>query len=206
MNFFSVEHIALTLFSYPLSYVELIATVFGLASVILAARSNVLTWPSGIVNECGLFLVFFQVQLYADMFLQVFFLFVTLYGWRYWRQPGKKDIEVITPKQLAAIFLLLAVATALLGFLTARLHMLLPAIFPREAASPYLDSLVTSASVIATVLLAKKILQTWVLWLLVDILSVGLFYSRGVYFIALLYAVFFVVAIYGYSYWRKQLV
>lgn len=207
MTFFSVENIAFTVFNYPLSFVELLATLFGIISVFLASRSSVLTWPTGIVNECGLFLIFFQVQLYADMFLQVFFLFVTLYGWYHWSRPEvRKNIIVIGQKTLLKLLVLLTFSTICVGYCVARLHNFLPSIFQKEAAFPYIDSLVTTASIIATFLLAKKVLQTWIFWIIVDVVSIGLFFSRGIYFIALEYVIFLVMAFYGYFHWRNKLV
>ena len=80
MEFFSIEQIAVDFPGYPVSYVELIGTIFGLISVYLASRANIFTWSTGIVNEFFLFLLFFQVQLYPDMLLQLFFFATTLYG------------------------------------------------------------------------------------------------------------------------------
>jgi nicotinamide mononucleotide transporter len=207
MSFFSVENIAFTVFNYPLSFVELLATLFGLVSVFLASRSNVLTWPTGILNECSLFILFFQIQLYADMFLQVFFLVVTLYGWYYWsKHEAQKDTVVVGQKALLKLLILLVFSTIFMGSVVAQLHNFLPMIFQKQAASPYIDSFVTTASIIATFLLAKKILQTWVFWIIIDVVSIGLFFSRGIYFLALEYAIFLVIAFYGYFYWRKKLV
>ena len=85
MNFFEIKNIAFQIWDYPISFVELIGTLFGLASVYFASRANILTWGTGIVNEVFLFILFFQVQLYADMFLQVYFFIVTIYGWYNWK-------------------------------------------------------------------------------------------------------------------------
>src|SRR5688500_5723605 len=93
-EFFSVENIAFNVPGYPISYVELIGTVFGLVSVYYASKANIITWPTGIINEAFLFILFFQVQLYADMFLQIYFFAVTLYGWYRWnKMPDKNSIS-----------------------------------------------------------------------------------------------------------------
>ena len=84
MHFFDIHNSLVDVWGYSLSYVECIGTVFGLISVYFATRANILTWGTGIVNEVCLFVLFFQVQLYADMFLQVYFFGVTLYGWKQW--------------------------------------------------------------------------------------------------------------------------
>jgi len=73
MIFFDINNIAFTVLNYPISYVELIGTLFGFISVYLAAKANILTWSTGIINELFLFIMFFQIQLYADMFLQIYF-------------------------------------------------------------------------------------------------------------------------------------
>ena len=90
MTLFDINNIAYEIIGYQISYVELIGTLFGLISVYLATKTNILTWATGIINELFLIILFFQVQLYADMFLQVFFFVVTLYGWYNWKEIQKK--------------------------------------------------------------------------------------------------------------------
>ena len=89
MAFFDINNIAFEITGYQVSYLEMIGTSFGLLSVYFASRANILTWTTGIINELFLFILFFQVQLYADMFLQVYFFVVTLYGWYNWKQKSK---------------------------------------------------------------------------------------------------------------------
>src|ERR1700754_395988 len=110
MHFIDIENTAFSIMGYPISYVELIGTVFGLISVYFASRANILTWSTGIVNEVFLFILFFQVHLYADMFLQVYFFIVTIYGWYNWKT------NTVEKKVSATSFkgrLLLAAATLL---------------------------------------------------------------------------------------------
>jgi nicotinamide mononucleotide transporter len=85
MDFLEIGNIAFTVRGYPVSYVELIGTLSGLISVYFASKANILTRGTGIVNEVFLFILFFQVHLYADMFLQAYFFVVTIYGWRNWK-------------------------------------------------------------------------------------------------------------------------
>src|SRR4051812_16827252 len=97
MHFFDIKNIAFSVLGYPISYVELIATLSGLLSVFYASRANILTWPTGIINELFLFILFFQVRLYADMVLQVYFFIVTIYGWYYWKTNTiEKKIATVT--------------------------------------------------------------------------------------------------------------
>ena len=206
MDFFSIELIAFTVFDYPISYIELIGTLFGLLSVILAARANILTWPTGIINEVFFLLLFFQVQLYADMLLQVYFFVMTLYGWFYWNSDKKEHrIGVVSTRNRLTIILLLLMGTAVCGFVISRLHVYLSDVFVEPAAFPYIDSFTTVASIIAMVLLARKRLEAWVLWIAVDIVSVCLYVTKGINLIAMEYLVFLAIATYGFFHWKSKI-
>jgi nicotinamide mononucleotide transporter len=206
MDFFSIEHIAFTVMQYPVSYLELIGTVSGLLSVYYASRTNILTWPTGIVNEIALFVLFFQVQLYADMFLQVYFLVVTLYGWYNWKmKAGDLPVRRLSNKGVVTYSTLLILGTAVAGSLIRQLHNWLPAYFPLPAAYPYVDAGIMTASILATILLARKQVETWVLWIAIDIVSVVLYYVKGVYFLSLEYVVFLGLATAGLINWKKSM-
>jgi len=207
MQFFEISNIAFEVLGYPISYVELMGTIFGLISVYFASRANILTWPTGIANEFFLFILFFQVQLYADMFLQVYFFVVTLYGWYNWRKtPEEGSITSISSKSKIWLVGIIAIGTLVVGFLISRIHLYLPQYFEIEAAFPYADSLVMVLSIIATVLLARKNIETWYLWILVDVICVVLFFQKGIVFLSLEYLIFLGLATYGLLNWRKQLV
>lgn len=206
MTFFDIKNIAFEIIGYPISYVELIGTLFGLLSVYFASRANILTWTTGIINELFLFILFFQVHLYADMFLQVFFFIVTLYGWYNWKQkPQQNSITSISSKTKIWLASVLIISTIIAGFFFKNIHLYLPNYFKIQAAFPFIDSFVMVLSIIATVLLAKKKIETWYLWILVDIVCVFLFFKKGIVFLALEYLVFLGLATYGLWNWKKQL-
>ncbi len=206
MNFFEIKNIAFQIWDYPISYVELIGTSFGLLSVYFASRANILTWGTGIVNEIFLFILFFQVQLYADMFLQIYFFVVTLYGWYNW---NSKTIETKISQTSFRNKILLAVSiligTLISGFLFTNIHLYLPTYFKIQAAYPFTDSFVMVSSIVATVLLAKKKIENWYLWIAVDLVCVVLYFKKGVYFLSLEYFIFLGLASYGLYHWKKQL-
>lgn len=206
MNFFEIKNIAFQIWDYPISYVELMGTLFGLFTVYFASRANILTWGTGIVNEVFLFILFFQVQLYADMFLQVYFFIVTIYGWYNWKTKKEKnvicEISLRSKLQLAAAIFIF---TLLSGFLFSNIHLYLPEYFKVKAAYPFMDSFIMVSSIVATVLLAKKKIENWYLWLAVDVVCVGLYFKKGVYFLSLEYFTFLGLASYGLYHWRKQL-
>jgi len=206
MRFFEIGNTVFEVFGYSISYVEFIGTLFGLASVYYATRANILTWATGIVNEIFLFILFFQVQLYADMFLQVYFFTVTLYGWYVW---NAKSVELkISEMQLKTnLFLLVAIifGTILSGFLFKNIHLILPQYFTKQAAYPFIDSFVMVSSIIATFLLALKKMENWYLWISVDVICVILYFKKGIYFLSFEYLIFLGLASYGLYNWEKQL-
>ena len=206
MNLFDIENIAFEVFNYPISYIELIATVFGLISVYFATKANIFTWSTGIVNELFLFILFFQVQLYADMALQVYFFVVTIYGWYNWKnKQGKNSITSINSKSKLWLSLIIFISTPIVGYLFSKIHLFLPFYFKTEASYPYTDSFVMVLSIIATVLLAKKKIETWYLWIIVDLVCIFIFSQKGIIFLSLEYLIFLGMASYGLLNWKKQL-
>ncbi len=206
MSLFDLKNIALVILGYPLSYTELIGTLFGLISVYYASKASILTWPSGIVNEVFLFILFFQVQLYADMFLQVYFFLMTIYGWYNWSSVStSREISEMSfwIKMLTAISIV--IGTTIAGFFFSNIHIYLHEYFQAKASYPFSDSFVMVSSIVATILLARKKLETWYLWISVDIVCVVIYFQRGIYFLSLEYIVFLCLASYGLLNWRKQL-
>jgi len=206
MNFFEMKNIAFQFLGYPISYVELIGTLFGLFSVYFASIANILTWGTGIVNEIFLFILFFQVQLYADMFLQVYFFIVTISGWHNWKtNTAEKMISKINFRNKLLLAAAIFIVSLLSGFLFSNIHLYLPEYFKVKAAYPFIDSFVMVSSIVATVLLAKKKIENWYLWIAVDLVCVVLYFKKGVYFLSIEYFIFLGLASYGFYHWKKQL-
>jgi nicotinamide mononucleotide transporter len=206
MHLFDIKSIAFSVLNYPVSYVELIGTLFGLISVYYASRANILTWPTGIINELFLFILFFQVQLYADMFLQVYFFIVTIYGWYNWRM-NKVEKKVSFTSFLGRMMLIAAMimGTIAFGYLFRNIHTLLPAYFATAASYPFADSFIMVSSILATILLARKKIENWVLWIIGDVVCVVLYFKKQVYFLSLEYLVFLGLASYGLYHWNQKL-
>lgn len=206
MQFFEIGNTAFEAHGYPVSYVELIGTLFGFISVYFASKANILTWPTGIVNEAFLFILFFQVQLYADMFLQIYFFVVTLYGWYNWsaKSPDNKISTLIFNTRILLLIVVL-IGALLSGWLFSGIHLYLPRYFAIPAAYPFADSFVMVASIVATILLARKKIETWYLWIAVDAVCVALYFKKEIYFLALEYFAFLGLASYGLYRWKKQM-
>ena len=178
-----------------LTYLEYAANGFYLLAVFLAARNSIHTWWLGIIG-CALFAVlFYQVKLYAEVLLMVFFIATNVIGWYQWgRVSGVKHVSSTALKRLAGFSLLALLVTVLYGFM---LHTL------TDAYAPFVDSAVLMFSVIAQFLLMQRKLETWWFWLIVNTLAIPLYFSRELYFTAAVYSGFWFNAWYGLYLWRK---
>lgn len=212
MSFFSHQSIFFTVLGYPMSYLEFFGTVAGAVAVFLSAKANVWSWALGIINVVMFFFLFYQVQLYPDMFLQVFFLITNLLGWYRWLNPrkeeedGKKQLKIsrLTYKMWMIFALTGMTGTALFGQLAKNLNSWLPLVFSQPSAFPYADSFVTIMSIVATYLMIQKKLECWLVWIVVDAVACSLYFSKGILFVGIEYATFCFIAAFGFWYWRKE--
>jgi nicotinamide mononucleotide transporter len=183
------------------SLIEAVAAGFGLACVWLTVRQNLWCWPTGLVMVALYILIFFDARLYADMGLQVIYVFLQIYGWWHWLRggPRQRDDLPVTGLSAAArgVWLLVALAgTGLIGYATSRWT---------DAALPYPDAFITSLSLVAQWLMARKVWESWLAWITVDLVAVPVFASKGLYLTAGLYTLFLALAISGLIAWRKSL-
>ncbi len=195
-----------------MSYLEFFGTLAGFAAVFLASRANIWSWPIGLINVTLFFFLFYQVQLYPDMFLQVFFFITNLLGWWRWLHPRPEEED--RKKQLRVSFmagrqLLLVIATglagtAILGAMASRLHEWFPVVFAKPSAFPYLDSFVTAMSITTTFLMIEKKIESWVIWIVVDAIATYLYFAKGIRFVALEYLIFCFIAAYGLYNWIRE--
>ena len=180
--------------------VEIIAAVLGATSVWLSVRQNIWSWPTGIANVVLYFFVFHGAKLYADMGLQVVYAVLSVYGWYQWLYGGAGHTTLRvsrTPPVLGLILAGIAIGgAALLGTLLYR---------ETDAALPYLDSLLTSTSLVAQWMMTRKLLENWAVWISVDVLYVGMFIYKELYVTAVLYAVFLGLATKGWIDWKRSL-
>lgn len=207
IGLFDIKYVIVSAWGFNLSLIELLAIASGLLSVHWASTMNLRTWTSGLVNEALFFGVFYQVQLYSDMLLQLFFAVVTMYGWLSWSSipEGQRAPRLLAPSHRALSLLALIGITAGLGATMSSAHEVLPALFPKPAAAPYTDGFTAAGSVVATILMARRAIESWIFWIVVNIVSIALYLSRDIPSMSLLYCVFLMLAIRGFASWRKQL-
>lgn len=209
-RFFSVDTVFFTALGYPMSYIEFVGTVLYLWSVWLITKRNMLTWPVGIVSVLLYMALFYQIRLYSDAIEQLYYLGASVYGWWYWSNTGQRENTVsdVTFSSTPAVLVWVAV-TAVLSFLLGRImrsvHLWMPQLFPEAASYPYLDAFTTVMSFVAMWLMARKHIESWVYWIVVDVIGIGLYFAKGVMFISLLYMMLLVLAIRGLLNWRRFL-
>jgi nicotinamide mononucleotide transporter len=210
IDLLSVNTIAFTIIGYPMSWIELAATLTSLWSVWLVSRRHILTWPVGIVSVLLFLYLFYQIHLYSDTVEQVYYLVTGVYGWWHWARTESKgggaEIKVgYSSRRSIVIWVVVTiVASAGSGYLMSRIHLLLPALFPQPAVYPYLDAGTTIMSFVAQWLMTRKHTESWIYWIIVDVIAVGLYFIIDVKFVSLLYAVLLVMAINGFLSWHKS--
>tara|TARA_R110000868_G_scaffold87443_1_gene244576 strand:- start:77 stop:631 length:555 start_codon:yes stop_codon:yes gene_type:complete len=179
---------------------EIIAVVASFICVILTINKGVAAWAVGIVGIVAYFFLFHQEKLYAEMVLQVIFLLQSLYGWYNWSKSKRenKSVKVLNITKLEVIMstIALTVGTGLIYYLLSTFT---------DASAPMLDSLTAIMSLTANLLLANRKVEAWYMWMVVDIIFVGLFISKGLILSAVLYGVFFLFALKGLIEWRRDL-
>lgn len=188
----------LTLAGMPMSPGDLAGFVTGIVCVWLTARGNIWNFPAGIVNSVILGMVFFQQRLFADAGLQLVFIGFSLWGWQLWLsgRQTREDAPVSRSPRREQL-LLLAAAAALSVLLWALLLWL-------KGSAPKLDALITALSLCAQYQLNRRRLESWWWWIAVDLISIPLFWSRGLPLIAGLYVVFLLLCVHGWRTWKPR--
>lgn len=187
------------------NYIEIFGALTGVIYVFLEIRQNIWLWPVGIITSAVYIWVFFTSKIYADMSLQVYYLAISCLGWYWWargagrRGEGEKENLQVTRLRfktgvvLAVVFVFLFIA---LWLILTRLT---------DSPVPIRDSFITSLSIIATWMLARKIYEHWYLWIIVNFVSAVLFLTRGLYPTVLLYVVYGLMSFAGLVKWKKSL-
>ena len=180
------------------TWYEIIGFITGILCVALAAFNNIWNWPIAIISVGFYIYIYYQKHLFADTGLQVYFLLMNVYGWYYWsKAPAteeKAPIMRITERETIYSIIATIVFTVFLGSVLKY----------TSASFPYLDSFCAAVSLVAQVLLARKVLENWLIWTFVDIIYVGILIFKHLDLTAILYGIYVPLAIWGYFDWRKD--
>ena len=180
------------------NWLEITAVIFAILYLILAVKQNILCWTAGIISSVLYFFIMQKAGLYMEAYLQVFYVVMGIYGWSQWSASNASNPSFIVNtwskyQHMIAISIILALSL-LSGSLLERYT---------DAALPFLDALVSWGAVVATYMVAKKLLENWIYWFVIDATSIFLFIERGLWLSAVLFATYLVIIFFGYQSWNK---
>lgn len=184
----------------PLLIVEAIAVALNIIYVILVVKEKILCWPFGILASLISIWLFIQIGLFAEAILFTYYVLMGLYGWWFWSQGRKEGGELnIQSWKYSHHIAIIAVGIGCSFLLGATLNEW------TTAKSPYFDSFTTIFSFIATWLTARKLLENWIYWIVIDLATIFLYASKDIFLYAGLSLIYTCMAIYGLLEWRKKL-
>ncbi|HOW26598.1 MAG TPA: nicotinamide riboside transporter PnuC [Bacteroidales bacterium] len=182
------------------SWIEYVAVIFGILSVWYAKKENVLVYPTGIVNVLIFVYLCYDAGIYANMGINIFYFFMSVYGWYSWtRKDAGENVLVISRCNLSYGAVMIAIFLAL--------FLLLRFVLMRftDSMVPGIDALTTSIYVVGMWLMARKKIENWIAWIIGDIIAIPLYAYRGLIFSSLQFFIFLIIAILGYIEWRRKL-
>ncbi len=181
------------------SLLEAVAALFGVACVALTIKRHIGCWPTGLVQVALYIVVFYRARLYSDMGLQVVYVVLQVYGWWVWargrREEGDVRVERLPRGQIPLWLAAAAGGSAALGAAMSRWT---------DAELAYWDATAAVLSLVAQYLMARKVLESWLVWIAVDVLSIGIYLAKGLYLTLGLYALFLAMATAGFLEWKKS--
>ncbi len=181
-------------------WIEIIASVLGIAGVWLTTRQNIWCWPVGLLNVSLSMLVFFSAKLYYDFILQIFYFILTLYGWYHWAY-GKKTGSVLPVSRIPSKLLIFSLATVVISVIVlGRI-----AILYTDASLPYWDAFTTAAGIVVTFWMGRKYIEHWIAWIVIDLVCTGIYVIKELYAFSVLYFIFAILAVSGYVKWKNDL-
>ncbi len=190
------------------SFWELIAAGLALAYLVLISRENIWGWPCALVSTLIYTLLLWHVSLLMESALNIYYMGMALYGWHSWARGGAHQgglaherlhamrIQRWSPSQHLGAALFIALTTLTSGYFLAK---------NTQAAWPFLDSFTTWASVLTTYMVARKVLENWLYWIVIDTVAIYLYIDRELYLTALLFLTYLLICIHGFFHWRKNL-
>lgn len=181
------------------NYIEILATIAGLIYLLYSVKENKLLWLFGLITSLLYIYVFFEAKIYADMGINVYYVIISIYGWIHWSKTsaaGTAKLAVQSVNLKLAIWL---------SLITVLLFTFIAFVLTKFTDSDIAlwDAFTTAASITATWMLARKILEHWLIWIVVDTISVGLYIYKGLYPTVILFIVYSSLAVLGYIEWKK---
>ncbi|MDG5800111.1 nicotinamide riboside transporter PnuC [Marinilabiliaceae bacterium ANBcel2] len=192
------------------NWIEITGAVTALLYMYFSIREKFWLWPVGFVTSAFYLVVFYQSQLYADMSLQIYYLLISIYGWFHWAgnsksvKSGETNLPTISLSYRVLInyLLLTLILTVVIYFVLKQLPQYLNLL---PSSLPFGDAFTTAGSIVATWMLARKILENWLLWIFVDLFAMAMYISKELYITAALFMIYTLMAITGYIKWKQNM-
>ena len=192
-----MEEIIQILSDANLNWITVCAVISGILYIILAAKENVWCWLAASISVCLYMYINYDLGYYSQTVLQIFYLFMAIYGYVMWNKLDPERIKEWSAKKHLFIIFIGAIITFIMGFILTE--------YVEDSEQPILDSLTTVFSVFASYMVAKKVLGNWLYWIVIDSLIIYLYYIQGEFILALQFLVYIIIAIYGYFSWMQKM-
>ena len=212
MSFFDINNILVTIWDYKICYLELFGFITGFIAIFLANRGNVYTFWMGIINCICYFGIFWQQHLYSMAILQTIFIAINVYGiWR-WTFPDKQEkddqnklkITMLRRKEIFGYCVAIFLIGAMWGYMVLNLSRIFPSFFSLPP-YPYIDAILLTSNIVGQLWLARKKIENWILWIIINAASIVLWLSLDMKLTAFLYLCYLLIAIDALLGWRKEL-
>ena len=189
------------------NYIEVLGALTGLIYLYFSIKRIIWLWPLGIITSLLYIYVFYEAKFYADMSLQVYYFFISIYGWYHWLFGKEKNVKKDKGEQIPIATIGIRYWLILIS-ITIILTVITGYILQRYTDSPlpYWDAFTTSGSVVATWMLARKMLENWLFWIVLDLVSMGMYIYKGLVPTVILFLVYSSMAIIGYFQWKKDMI
>jgi len=183
------------------NWIEIVGVILSLIYLYLSIKQKISLWIFGFLSSALYIVVFFQTKFYADMSLQFYYLVISVYGWFNWKngKPGQGS-ELPASKTSKRLIIQLTIASIVIYVI----YYVILAKFT-DSTIPKADSLVGMLSVVGTWMLARKLIENWLVWIVADGIATGLFFYKGLYPTAVLFIIYTVMALIGYLQWKKTI-
>lgn len=182
------------------NWVEIIGAVLGFIFLLLEIKENKWLWPVGLFTSLLYIYVFFVAKFYADMSLQFYYVAVSIYGWVHWTDSKDENLKLevshLSRNLGVKLIIISAILYVLIGYILDNYT---------DSTIPFWDAFTTSLSIVATWMLARKILEQWLVWVFINSISLGLYVYKGLYPTSILFFFYTVLALYGYLNWEKSM-
>ncbi len=177
---------------------EVIATLLGIAYILLAARESIWCWPAAFVSTLIYTVLFWEGQLPMQALLNIYYMGMAIYGWTLWRKHRNSEQDLVISTRPVQFHITFIASGVVLSLITA--FYLEQVVGSRL---PYLDAFVTVFSVMNTVLMARKVLENWLYWLVINSAAIALYWQTGYYVTIVMFSLYLFLAVAGYLSWRS---